>query len=165
MKDKFNEDLEDGRSGEKIVALYLALQGMQVVEGVSKDEYNPDYDLIMFSPKANKNLKFEVKTDDYISDDSDTGNIAIEIMFKGKPSGLSATKSDWWVYYMPNISSNNLWMMEVDKLKGLIKKNINNLRVVMGGDDNQSKLILIPRREYSRYFGIDTIKKTDIDGE
>ena len=53
--------------------------------------------------------------------------------------------------------------MEVDKLKKLIKKNIKNLRVVMGGDNNQSKLILIPRKEYSRYFGIDTIKKKELD--
>jgi hypothetical protein len=162
MKEKFNKDLKYGREGEVIVATYLALQGMQIIEGISKDEYNPDYDLIMYSPKHDKNLKMEVKTDDYVSDISDTGNIAIEVMFKDKPSGISSTKSDWWIYYMPNISSNNLWMMEVSSLKKLIKDNISNLKVVMGGDDNKSKLVLIPRKEYSRYFGIDTIVKKEL---
>ncbi|MBC8437051.1 hypothetical protein H8D85_01860 [bacterium] len=165
MKDKFNKDLEYGRDGEMVIGLYLSMQGMQIIEGVSKDFYNPDYDLLMYSPKHDKNLKFEVKTDNYVSDELDTGNIAIEIMYKGKSSGLSSTKSDWWVYYMPNISSNNVWMMQVDKLRDLIKKNIKRLKVVMGGDDNQSKLVLIPRKEYSRYFGIDTIKKKDIEDE
>jgi len=162
---KVEKDRKFGEEGEKIIALYLAMQGMEIVDGLDKKGKNYDYDLIMYSPKADKNLKFEIKTDDYVSDDRDTGNIAIEIEFKGKPSGLSVTKSDWWVYYMPNIASNNVWMMEVDKLKGLIKKNIKNLKVVMGGDDNQSKLILIPRKEYSRFFGIDTIKKKDIEDE
>ena len=155
MKEKFNKDLKYGRQGEVIVATYLSLQGMQIIEGISKDEYNPDYDLLMYSPKHDRNLKMEVKTDDYVSDISDTGNIAIEIMF-------SSTKSDWWIYYMPNISSNNLWMMEVSSLKKLIKDNISNLKVVMGGDDNKSKLVLMPRKEYSRYFGIDTIVKKEI---
>jgi hypothetical protein len=164
-KEKFNKDLEYGRKGEKIVAIYLALQGMQIIEGISKDYYNPDYDLLMYSPKHDKNLKMEVKTDDYVDDNFDTGNIAIEIMFKGKPSGISTTKSDWWVYYMPKISSNNLWMMRVDLLKELIKNNIKDLKVVMGGDDNQSKLVLIPRKEYSKYFGIDTIVQKELKEE
>ena len=54
-------------------------------------------------------------------------------------------------------------MMEVSRLKKLIKDNISNLKVVMGGDNNKSKLILIPRKEYSRHFGIDTIVKTEIN--
>lgn len=163
MKVKFNKDLEYGRKGEKIVATYLALQGMQIIEGISKDYFNPDYDLLMYSPKHDKNLKMEVKTDDYVSDSSDTGNIAIEIMFRGSPSGLGSTKSDWWIYYMPNIGSNNLWMMEVSKLKQLIKDNIKNLKVVMGGDEDKSKLVLIPRKKYAHHFGVDTIKKTHLN--
>ena len=39
---------------------------------------------------------------------------------------------------------------------------ISELKVVMGGDDNKSKLVLIPRKEYSRYFGIDTIVKKEL---
>jgi hypothetical protein len=159
---KVEKDRAFGEQGEKIIAVYLALQGMVIVDGLDKKGKNSDYDLIMYSPKADKNLYMEVKTDKYVNDERDTGNIAIEIEFKGKPSGISVTKSDWWVYYMPNISVNNLWMMECDKLKRFIKENIKDLKIVMGGDNNKSKLILIPRRKYSKYFGVDTIKKRKI---
>ena len=56
-------------------------------------------------------------------------------------------------------------MMEVSRLRKLIKDNISELKVVMGGDDNKSKLVLIPRKEYSRYFGIDTIVKKELKDE
>ena len=50
--------------------------------------------------------------------------------------------------------------MECDKLKRFIKENIKDLKVVKGGDNNWSELILIPRKKYAKYFGVDTIKKT-----
>ena len=42
--------------------------------------------------------KVEVKTERDIW--YDTGNIAIEIRYKNKPSGLSVTKSDYWAQVM-----------------------------------------------------------------
>lgn len=162
-KINFEKDLEFGREGERIIGVYLSLQGMKVIEGLSKDYYNPDYDLLMYSPKHDKNLKMEVKTDNYICDKNDTGNIAVEIMYKNKPSGISTTKSDWFMYYMPKISSNNLWMIEVSKLKELIKTNIKDLKTVMGGDNDDSKIVLIPRNKYSKYFGIDTLIRKNIE--
>ena len=158
LNKKFNKDLKFGNNGEKIVAMYMAINGMTIVNDESTD--SKDYDIVMYSPKANKNLYMEIKTDNYVNDNKDTGNIAIETRYRGKPSGISVTKSDWWVYYMPDISVNNLWMMECDKLKRFIKENIKDLKVVKGGDNNWSELILIPRKKYAKYFGVDTIKKT-----
>ena len=158
LNKKFKKDLEFGNAGEKIVAMYMAINGMTIVNDESGD--NKDYDIVMYSPKADKNLYMEVKTDNYVDDNKDTGNIAIEIRYRGKPSGISTTKADWWVYYMPDISSSNLWMMECDKLKRFIKENIQDLKVVKGGDNNWSELVLIPRKKYAQYFGVDTIKKT-----
>ena len=161
LNKKFKKDLEFGNVGEKIVAAYMAINGMTIVSDESTD--TKDYDIIMYSPKADKNLYMEVKTDNYVDDNNDTGNIAIEIRYRGKPSGISTTKSDWWVYYMPDISVNNLWMMPCDKLKRFIKENIKDLKVVKGGDNNWSELVLIPRKKYAQYFGVDTIKKTKWD--
>jgi hypothetical protein len=107
----------------------------------------------MFSEKRNEEVLFEVKTDVY---PNDTGNLAIEIRYKGKPSGISHTKADWFIYWYRDISFNNVWMIKVDDLKSLIKKS--NFRIVNGGDGNQSQLVLIPRKEYKKYFKIDTIK-------
>ena len=161
LNKKFKKDLEFGNVGEKIVAAYMAINGMTIVSDESTD--TKDYDIIMYSPKADKNLYMEVKTDNYVDDNNDTGNIAIEIRYRGKPSGISTTKSDWWIYYMPDISVNNLWMMPCDKLKRFIKENIKDLKVVKGGDNNWSELVLIPRKKYAQYFGVDTIKKTKWD--
>tara|TARA_R100000664_G_scaffold34214_1_gene55122 strand:- start:2752 stop:3243 length:492 start_codon:yes stop_codon:yes gene_type:complete len=157
LNKKFKKDLKFGNNGEKIVAMYMAVNGMSIVSDESGD--NKDYDIVMYSPKADKNLYMEVKTDNYVDDENDTGNIAIEIRYRGNPSGISTTKADWWVYYMPDISHSNLWMMECDKLKRLIKENIQELKVVKGGDNNWSELVLIPRKKYAQYFGVDTIKK------
>tara|TARA_A100001391_G_scaffold88113_1_gene58369 strand:- start:3875 stop:4372 length:498 start_codon:yes stop_codon:yes gene_type:complete len=158
LNKKFKKDLEFGNAGEKIVAMYMAINGMTIVSDESGN--NKDYDIVMYSPKADKNLYMEVKTDNYVDDNNDTGNIAIEIRYRGKPSGISTTKADWWIYYMPDISSSNLWMMECSKLKRFIKENIQDLKVVKGGDNNWSELVLIPRKKYAQYFGVDTIKKT-----
>ena len=147
LNKKFKKDLEFGNVGEKIVAAYMAINGMTIVSDESTD--TKDYDIIMYSPKADKNLYMEVKTDNYVDDNNDTGNIAIEIRYRGKPSGISTT--------------NNLWMMPCDKLKRFIKENIKDLKVVKGGDNNWSELVLIPRKKYAQYFGVDTIKKTKWD--
>ena len=158
LNKKFKKDLKYGTTGEKIVAMYMAINGMSIVRDESTN--TKDYDIVMYSPKADKNLYMEVKTDNYVDNENDTGNIAIEIRYRGKPSGISTTKADWWIYYMPEISFNNLWMMECDKLKRSIKENIKDLKVVKGGDNNWSELVLIPRKKYAQYFGVDTIKKT-----
>ena len=158
LNKKFKKDLKYGTDGEKIVAMYMAINGMSIVRDESTN--TKDYDIVMYSPKADKNLYMEVKTDNYVDNENDTGNIAIEIRYRGNPSGISTTKADWWVYYMPEISFNNLWMMECDKLKRFIKENIQDLKVVRGGDNNWSELVLIPRKKYAQYFGVDTIKKT-----
>jgi len=149
LKDKFEKDLEQGNRGEKIIMMYLFCQGMKFVS--FNDDYK--YDIKMFSEKRNEEVLFEVKTDVY---PNDTGNLAIEIRYKGKPSGISHTKADWFVYWYRDISFNNVWMIKVDDLKSLIKKS--NFRIVNGGDGNQSQLVLIPRKEYKKYFKIDTIK-------
>ena len=58
-----------------------------------------------------------------------------------------------------------LWHEDVEEkeLKRFIKENIQDLKVVKGGDNNWSELILIPRKKYAQYFGVDTIKKTYFD--
>ena len=70
LNKKFKKDLEFGNVGEKIVAAYMAINGMTIVSDESTD--TKDYDIIMYSPKADKNLYMEVKTDNYVDDNNDT---------------------------------------------------------------------------------------------
>ena len=146
----FKNDVKFGNDGEKIICLYLILQGMEYIS------YNNNYkyDLEMYSNKEKRNVLFEVKTDAY----EDTGNIAIETQYKGKDSGITHTEAEWFVYFYSTLPFNNVWMIRVKELKKLIEDN--DFKVVMGGDDNQSELVLIPRKEYKKHFRIDTIKLT-----
>ena len=63
----FETDLKEGEDGEKIVAVFLWAQGLEL-KGYNKDY---KYDLRMYSPSKDMDLLFEVKTDDYCTDDSD----------------------------------------------------------------------------------------------
>ena len=50
-----------------------------------------------------------------------TGNIAIEVSYKGNPSGLSSTNADWWIHILSdNGEIDTAFMFEVHRLK---KKN------------------------------------------
>jgi hypothetical protein len=149
FKSDFNKDLIKGNAGEKIIVMYLICQGMNYIS--LNDDFR--YDIKMFSEKNNREMLFEVKTDVY---PEDTGNMAIEIRFKKNPSGISHTEAEWFVYYYRDLPFNNLWMIKVDKLKELIKNN--NFQIIMGGDNNMSQLVLIPRNKFKEYFRIDTIK-------
>ena len=94
------------------------------------------------------NNKIEVKTERDIW--KTTGNIAIELRYKGSPSGLSTTESNLWVHLL---SHNGVieggFMFKVTQLKDKIKKlhNEGNLKIVMGGDDNLSQMALLPIKE------------------
>lgn len=99
--------------------------------------YFKDYDI--FIPEIQKGI--EVKSD-LMS--KDTGNIVVEIEFNGKPSALSTTKADYWIWYDGDyltffkpkdihrcISENNLFYRKFigkgdvkEKKAYLIKKNI-----------------------------------------
>jgi hypothetical protein len=94
------------------------------------------------------NDKIEVKTERDIW--KTTGNIAIEMRYKGYPSGISTTESSLWVHllsYKGVIEGG--FMFKVDLLKEKIKKlhKDGNLKMVMGGDDNMSQMALLPIKE------------------
>jgi len=94
------------------------------------------------------NSKVEVKTerDIWVT----TGNIAIEIRCNGKPSGLSTTESNVWIHLLAH---NNVikggFLFKVDELKAKIKKlhESEDLKLVMGGDNNASQMALLPIKE------------------
>ena len=94
------------------------------------------------------NTKMEIKTERDIW--KTTGNIAIEIRYKGKPSGISTTKSSVWIHllsYKGVIEGG--FILKVDQLRGKIKKlqKSGNLKMVMGGDFNASQMVLLPIKD------------------
>ena len=93
-------------------------------------------------------VKFEIKTERDIW--KTTGNIVIEIRCKNKPSGISTTESEVWIQYL---SLKGVivggFILKVDLLKEKIKnlQKEGNLKMVMGGDFNESQMVLLPIKE------------------
>ena len=115
----FDLDLEFGKMGEEFT--------QQVFEGNSKVEVKTERDIWVT-----------------------TCNIAIEIRCNGKPSGLSTTESNVWIHLLAH---NNVikggFLFKVDELKAKIKKlhESEDLKLVMGGDNNASQMALLPIKE------------------
>ena len=94
------------------------------------------------------NKKIEVKTERDIW--KTTGNIAVEIRYKGQPSGLSTTDSNVWIHLLSyNGQIESGFLFSVPKLKEMVKSLIKGkiARIVMCGDDNLSQIVLIPIKE------------------
>jgi len=94
------------------------------------------------------NTKMEIKTERDIW--KTTGNIAIEIRYKGNPSGISTTESSVWIHllsYKGVVEGG--FILKVDKLRAKIKKlqKEGNLKMVMGGDFNASQMVLLPIKD------------------
>ena len=125
--------------------------------------YNPKFDLdLKFGEEYEQGLeklfktkgKIEVKTerDQWI----ETGNIAIEIRCRGKKSGLSVTESDWWFHILSEKGKvKGMICLPVEELKNICRVMIKNgtAKKIMGGDDNESEILLLPIKELTGLIG------------
>ena len=133
-RDSFKEDLEKG----KIVEQYI-LEGIREKYPKAKimEGYFKEYDIII--PEINQTV--EVKSD---VKSLETGNYVIEVAFDQKPSALSTTTADWWVFYDSEcevwIKPDNIWKA----VKGL------PLRDFVGDGDSKSKSAYLCPKEYIR---------------
>ena len=124
-----------------------------ITEDYMKDKFDIDLDFGKVGEREVENLlegngKIEVKTERDIW--KKTGNIAIELRCKGKPSGVSTTESTVWIHLLAYKGAiEGGFLLKVDELKDKIKKlhNEGNLNLVMGGDDNASQMALLPIKE------------------
>ena len=92
-----------------------------------------------------RHQKIEVKTERGIW--QSTGNIAIEIAWRNKPSGLATTEAAYWLHVLERDGEEFCsFLFTVAALKHRINElqHHKKIRIVMGGDDNQSKLVLLP---------------------
>jgi hypothetical protein len=52
-----------------------------------------------------------------------------------------------------------MYFIGLDKLKKLIKSNIKDMKIVKGGDNNESQMILIPMKKYQSEFDLVKLSK------
>ena len=103
----------------------------------------------IFEKKVNDMLKckgdIEVKTER--DKWAETGNICIEIRYKGEPSGLSITEADTWIHFLSiNNSIVGGFIFPVKELKFIVKRLLidSGAKIVYGGDNGASELVLLP---------------------
>jgi len=121
----FHEDLAFGKMTEELVAKKLSpILRKRVLAGIGRDKHKD----------IHVELTFEIKSDKLTSK---TNNIVVESESYGKPSGISVTTADVWIW---KIESEYFWAYTKD-IRDYIKEK--NPRWVMGGDSMASKLYVI----------------------
>lgn len=144
----FQEDINLGEEGECFIKNFLISKGFKFIS----ENKNNKFDLLM--SYNNRFIKYEIKTDVLLSKEKDTGNLVVEFESRGKPSGISVTEADYFVYFIPKLKE--IWNIKVEKLKNIIKNN--NFKQVIGGDlDSNTKMYLINRKKFKKNFIIHKI--------
>ena len=140
----FNQDLVLGNSGEIVIKEFLETKGCEFIN--LND--NNQYDLKM--KKNNNEITYEIKTDVFVAPIYDTGNIFIEYESRGKNSGISVTKADWFVTYFKYLKE--IWFIKSETLKTLIQENEFPIFYDAGDVGSATHGYLIKRKDFKKYF-------------
>ena len=139
----FDKDLEDGLQAEEEVKELLK-KHFNVEESDMEKLDTKEYDIKIVS----KNLTFEVKNDLMAEK---TGNIAIEYESRGKASGISVTKADYWIYKFAGV----FYMVETSRLKEELLEKKNYWRSgVNGGDYGSNTMMFLVKVDSFKTWGI-----------
>ena len=158
MNNNFEKDLADGQKGEEAVRHFVeSVMGKQFIKYNNNERYD-----ILFQNEYEEPVTFEVKTDYWERpwNKGGSGNMAIEYKCRGKPSGIRTTMATHFAYYFPNIEDKHLWVIEVEKLKKLLREN--SFTRVSGGetyydnDEKVAKMFLFNRFEQKEHFDVYT---------
>jgi hypothetical protein len=143
---EFRSDLKLGNNGENLVGKFLENKG-----GIILDKNNDNkYDLsVSYNGVI---ITYEIKTDVFCAPMFDTGNMFIEFESRGKLSGISVTKAKWFVTYF--LYLNEIWFIEVEKLKLLIANNHFPTHLDSGDINSNTKGYLIKRKDYKSHFKV-----------
>lgn len=134
----FQLDLANAKETEK--AAVKKLEKWLEIESVTfNDDYK--YDFLIKLPASSRT--YEVKEDLMCGQ---TGNTVIEYEYRGKPSGISTTEADFWIYKFDD----GFYQISVDKLRKVISDQL-YFREVTGGDKGSNTKMYL--------FRLATLKK------
>jgi len=137
----FKKDLEKSFKDFNILREFLTLKGAtEIVENHDKK-----HDL-SFSING-KTYTMEIKQDFMFEK---TGNVAIEFKSRGKLSGVSSSTANFWCY----ILKDKLYISPLVNVREKLNKYLfsKEIRVVSGGDNRSSQLLLIPLDKFYKIF-------------
>lgn len=143
-----------GDFAEDLVVEFLTGKGFECDKSKGK---NYDYDVSAKNDKIE--LTFEVKYD--IMSEK-TGNIALEYWNcrKNEPSGITVTKSDYWVFVLTRKGEHSLHFAKVAELKKFIDDVTPKKIIPIGGDKNASLMlydedVILPAFTESKDFSLE----------
>tara|TARA_R110000787_G_scaffold6251_2_gene22130 strand:+ start:1250 stop:1657 length:408 start_codon:yes stop_codon:yes gene_type:complete len=126
---------------------------------------NFDYDLVIGQKGEKlvdhifKNATVEVKRDFWTGT---TGNIAVEFESRGKPSGISKTKSDYYAFVLAEqFRDEVIIIIKTSRLKEIAREYYLKGCVKEMGDDKTSLSVLIPIKHLSNFAYNDRATDTD----
>ena len=127
----FKKDLEIGHNSEDAVCAKINKKypRAHVIEGYCKG-----YDI--YVPETNK--KVEVKQD---KKSNFTNNIVVEIEFNGKPSALSTTEADYWVF-----DDGEIYIWTTPDILRQVVKPFKPVKFI-GNGDNKEKLAYLIKKD------------------
>ena len=133
----FQESLEIGKETEREVLNFVKKKypNAYIIDG-----YFTDYDI--FVPELNFGI--EVKKD---VKSQETKNILVEIEFDGKPSALSVTTAEWYVFYDGECY---IWI-KPQELKRISEK-YGKLREFVGNGDTKSKKAYLIKKDVVKEY-------------
>lgn len=135
----FKEDLKNSEASVLEVVEYLKSTGVG-----DKDihlHHGKEYDIMYNVHELVATI--EVKEDLM---HTKTGNVAVEFWCNLKPSGITSTLADVWVYRL----ADGLYWSNVDELKRNLKSR--PFRRVQGGDGRRSSMLLVPVDTFKSFF-------------
>ena len=88
--------------------------------------HSKEWDVEAVHPKTGVIKTFEIKNDEMAHK---TGNIVVEVESRGKPSGISTTKSDYWAFHF----NDRFYIVKTSTLKERMLE-LAHRKYVIGGD-------------------------------
>lgn len=139
----FDKDLEFGKQYQlKVKDLF------EWEEFVNTEGYLKEFDITGSFKTEEGNLiktKWEVKADRRAKQ---TGNIAIEFESNGKPSGITTTTADFWIYFIHG--ENTYYLIPTSVLRRKVKQN-RWWRIIQVNDEMRNRVYLFERSQFEKY--------------
>jgi hypothetical protein len=136
---KFYECLDQGKIYEVETLKYLDYDSFSFND-------NNAYDIAII--KDDKKTLIEVKSEKLASK---TGNICIEYYCRGKPSGISVTKAEYYfIYVVISDVKYRVFKVPTNDIKEMIKNKL-FIRDCIGGDNLASKMFLFSIKSLEKY--------------
>lgn len=135
----FTEDLILGEQYQKLFLSMIEWDSSEIAQG----NFKP-WDIRIQNKE--ELITFEVKAD---RQSRRTGNVVIEFECNKKPSGITSSTADYWIYFI--IGSHQYYMIPREALLDMIKEN-KYQRIVKGGDGYRSNMYLFRMTDFMDYL-------------